>query len=52
MQHLPEDVFATSLVPEEFDDKAFTVKIIANGDCLFNATSISLSGNKSWSFLL
>ena len=26
MQQLPEDVFATSLVPEEFDDKAFAVK--------------------------
>jgi len=42
MQQLPEDAFAMSLVPEEFGDKVFPIRTIDNGDCLFNATSISL----------
>lgn len=52
MQQLPEDDFATRLVPEEFGDEVFAVETSGNGDCLFNATSISLCGDESLSFLL
>jgi len=52
MQQLPEDDFATCLVPEEFGDEVFAVETSGNGDCLFNATSISLCGDESLSFLL
>lgn len=52
MQQLPEDVFATRLVPGEFGDEVFAVKTSGNGDCLFNATSISLCGDESLSLLL
>lgn len=52
MQQLLEDVFATSLVPEEFEDEVFAVKTTDNGNCLFNATSIYLCGGESLSFFL
>ena len=50
MQQLPEDDFATCLVPEEFGDEVFAIETSGNGDCLFNATSISLCGDESLSF--
>ena len=52
MQQLPEDDFATRLVPEEFGDEVFAVETSGNGDCLFNATSISLCGDESLSFFI
>ena len=32
--------------------EVFTIETSGNGDCLFNATSISLRGDESSSFLL
>ena len=51
---LPEDVFASALIPSDFKvgKEVVAVKASDNGDCLYNATSISLCGDEPLALLL
>ena len=54
MAQLPEDVFASTLIPSDFcgGKEVLAVKAADNGDCLYNATSIPLCGDESLALLL
>ena len=56
LQNLPRDDFATSLIPADVNqvkgERFSALKATANGDCLFNSTSILLHGNESLAMLL
>ena len=52
---LEEDEMADALIPEDLssaEKKYKAVKTTANGDCLYNATSLTLVGNESYATLL
>ena len=56
LQNLPRDDFATCLIPADVNqvkgERFSALKATANGDCLFNSTSILLHGNESLAMLL
>ena len=56
LQNLPHDDFATCLIPADVNQvkgECFSaIKATANGDCLFNSSSILLHGNESLAILL
>ena len=51
LQNLPRDDFATCLIPADVNqvkgERFSAIKATANGDCLFNSSSILLHGNES-----
>ena len=51
LQNLPRDEFATCLMPADVNqvkgERFSAIKATANGDCLFNSSSILLHGNES-----
>lgn len=53
---LPEDELAHALIPKDLPsstDKVYkAVKTTGNGDCLYNAVSLALVGNKLYAMLL
>ena len=56
LQNLPRDDFATCLITADVNQvkgECFSaIKATANGDCLFNSSSILLHGNESLAILL
>ena len=56
LQNLPRDYFATCLIPADVNqvkgERLSAIKATANGDCLFNSSSILLHGNESLAILL
>ena len=56
LQNLPRDDFGTCLIPADVNqvkgERFPTIKATANGDCLFNSSSILLHGNESLAILL